>query len=92
MSYEFMAMTDETQLRKHFVYGNEKLGKLELYTGSQGGANVYVGMNGVDITAEYYGIGEFEKGNAVIVTNLVKRGEVWELLGFRLESELLQPY
>lgn len=71
----------------------QKLGKLTGYRGSQGEATISITTrDGLLTTAAYSANADFERGPANIQITLIKRGEQWRVLGFRINSRaLLEP-
>ena len=88
-SPEFTSAVKGGDLEKLFIMF-QKLGKLKEYKGSKGQANISVTVrNGRVITAAYLGSAEFEKGTAEIQLTLIKHGDQWQILGFRVNSKVL---
>ncbi|WP_043356465.1 hypothetical protein [Cupriavidus basilensis] len=88
-SPEFMSATNGRDLGKLFGWFR-MLGKLKEYKGCKGHATISVtSQQGKVITAAYTGRGDFERGPAEINITLIKRGDRWQILGFRINSKLL---
>jgi len=69
-----------------------KLGKLDHFDGVRGQANlVATAMEGTKITANYVGSAEFDAGRAEIDLGLIKHGNDWQILRFRVNSEAFLP-
>jgi hypothetical protein len=67
-----------------------KLGKFVEYKESKGQANISVtSQNGKKITAYYEAQAEFEAGPATIKVTTVKKGESWQVIGFKIDSMAL---
>ena len=65
-----------------------KLGKLKQFDGAKGQAMMSTTVQqGSRITANYVGSAEFETGPAQIYLGLVKHGQDWQILHFRVESK-----
>lgn len=88
-SPEFMQSINSNDLDK-LINIFQKLGKLKSYNGANGQANISVTpQNGKIITAAYSGKADFESGPAEIQVNLIKHGDKWQILGFRINSRAL---
>lgn len=91
-SNEFMSMTSDEELKKMFKYIEKNLGKMKVYLGSQGESRVFLNNFKKDITANYIAQGDFEKGRANIYVSLIWKNNKWEILGYRVTSEVFKPY
>jgi hypothetical protein len=90
-SKEFRSATPEKDLEQLFT-AFRKLGKLKEYKGSTGQAMMSATtQRGQMTTAKYAANADFEAGPAVIEINLIKHGERWEILGFRVNSKVFLP-
>lgn len=91
-SREFMNSTDTVELENFFKYCNEKLGKMKHYRGSQGESRIFINNFKLDITAVYTAQVDFEKGKATVDVSLVRENNKWYILGYKVNSEIFQPY
>ena len=90
-SPEFRKATTPEQLATLFS-SFRRLGKLREYNGLIGQAlMVATTQNGGSITASYITDADFENGSAKIQINLVKHGDQWQILGFRVNAGKLKP-
>ncbi len=90
-SQEFRSSTPEKDLQQLFA-AFRKLGKLKDYKGSTGQAMMSATtQQGQMTTAKYAANADFEAGPAVIEISLIKHGERWEILGFRVHSKVFLP-
>ncbi len=63
----------------------QDLGRLTGYGGSTGEATITISVqNGIIISAIYDATAEFEEGLARIQISLIKHGDKWQILGFRV--------
>lgn len=86
VSPEFRAATTSSDLDKLFAMFR-RLGNLKSYNGSKGDANISVTtQSGKQITATYVGSADFENGPAQIAIRLIKHGDQWQILAFRVDS------
>jgi hypothetical protein len=68
-----------------------KLGKLKYFDGVKGEALIATSpQSGSVITARYIASAQFDHGFADIDLGLIKHGEAWQILRFRLNSRALQ--
>ena len=87
-SPEFKATVSDGDLEK-LLRKFRKLGKLKAYQGATGQANMSVTtQNGKVISAAYAASAEFESGPAEIYLSLIKHGNLWQILGIRINSKL----
>ncbi len=91
-SSEFMSMTNDEELNKFFGYAEKNLGEMKVYTGAQGESSVFVNNFKKDIKASYIAHGEFEKGKANINISLIWKNNKWQILGYRVNSDVFKPY
>jgi len=91
-SPEFSSATSDEELGRLFSLFS-MLGRLRVYQGCRGQATISVTMQeGKVVRARYVGRAEFEKGPAEIQITLIKHGEAWQVLGFRVDSKVfLRP-
>lgn len=91
-SPEFMSATNDRDLGKLFGWFR-MLGNIKEYDGCKGQANISVTIqHGKVITATYIGRADFENGPAEIQVTLIRHGDRWQVLGFRINSKyLLKP-
>jgi hypothetical protein len=67
-----------------------KLGQFKEYKGAKGQANMSAtSERGKQITGYYEAQAEFEKGPATVKITIIKKGDNWQILGFRIESMAL---
>jgi hypothetical protein len=59
-----------------------RLGRLKTYNGSEGATTESTNQ----ITAKYTGAADFDNGSAQIELGLIKHGEQWQILSFRVNS------
>lgn len=87
-SPEFRRAVGKNDLTKLFDMFR-KLGSLKEYNGSQGQANISVTIkDGIVISALYLAKAEFETGPAEMKISLIKRGRVWQIFGFQVNSKV----
>ncbi|HZR69220.1 MAG TPA: hypothetical protein VFB01_09210 [Burkholderiales bacterium] len=88
-SPELFASTSSDQLRG--LFGNfQRLGRLTKYSGANGEATISVtSKDGLTILAAYVADAEFEHGPARIELNLIRHDTKWQVLGLRIQSNLL---
>jgi hypothetical protein len=87
-SPEFSQATGKDDLDKLFVMFR-KLGHFRTYLGSEGQSYIsFTSQNGKSITALYTVKAIFDAGPATINVNLVKHGDRWQILGFRVDSNV----
>jgi hypothetical protein len=85
-SAQFRAVTSDDQLAKLFSIFSQ-LGPMQEYGTATGGANMnMVPASGFQVTAVYTVSAEFQNGKAEIRIALVKKGDSWEISGFRVDS------
>lgn len=66
-----------------------KLGNLKRYDGAKGEARIWITPeHGKQITASYIGSAEFDGGPAQIILRLIKHGNQWQILAFRVNTPL----
>ena len=66
-----------------------KLGRFKEYKGCEGQAGISITpQQGKIVTAAYVAKAEFETGPADIQITLIKHGDKWEILGFRINSKV----
>lgn len=81
--------TSKTQIDRVFERFSH-LGKLEHYDGAKGEANILVNLKqGEVITASYVASARFENGPARITVRLIRHGDQWQLLNFKVNSPAL---
>jgi hypothetical protein len=86
MSSELRRVTRDADLDKLFQLFR-KLGKFKKYAGSQDQAFMLVAtQQGNQTTASYQVSADFESGHATIDLGLIKHGDQWQILGFRVDS------
>ena len=92
-SPEFMQVTDKKKLDEDFAGLSHKLGKMLVYEGSDGQANMNLSVfsrhNGTMVTAVYKTKMIFEAGSASIAVSLIKHGDAWQIAGFNVDSDVL---
>jgi hypothetical protein len=67
-----------------------KLGKFKEYKGSKGQAGISITTErGKQVTGNYIAQAEFENGPATINITIIKKGNNWQILGFRINSMAL---
>jgi Na+-transporting methylmalonyl-CoA/oxaloacetate decarboxylase gamma subunit len=68
------------------------LGQLQKYEGSQGQATIAVTpQTGKVVSAHYSAKVAFDRGRATIEISLIKRGNAWQIAGFKVNSPALAP-
>jgi hypothetical protein len=68
------------------------LGRLEKYEGAEGEAILSAtSQTGRLISAEYTASAIFQKGEATVKIRLIKHGNQWQILSFRIDSRALVP-
>ena len=85
-SPEYDASVDYDELEDYFESLRE-LGKLEEYQGSTGDSNITISLSGYEITADYTATADFEKGSVELQISLIKHGNNWQILDFRVNPE-----
>lgn len=91
-SSEFMSYTNDEELAKFFEYAEKNLGKMKVYIGAQGESRVFFYNFRKDIKASYVANAEFEKGKASIDISLIWKNNKWQILGYKVNSEVFKPY
>ena len=67
-----------------------KLGQFKEYKGSSGQAGISITTErGKQITGSYQAQAEFENGPATIYITIIKKGDSWQVIGFRINSMVL---
>jgi hypothetical protein len=92
-SPEFKSVLKDGDLEKLFGMFR-RLGKLKEFKGCKGASNIsFTSEHGKVVSAAYVGSTEFEAGPAEIQLSLIKHGDQWQILGFRVNSKafLEQP-
>jgi hypothetical protein len=85
-SPEFAAVVSAADLDK-LIQNFRRLGKLKQFNGVKGEAMLTaVPQHGSRITANYVGSAEFDTGPAQIDLGLIKHGDDWQILRFRVNS------
>ncbi len=87
-SGEFKNTLDDGELKKILDVFNKKLGKMKVYLWSNGQSRVLINNYRLVIIAEYVSDVEFEKGDATILTSLIRKGDKWEILGYKVNSDV----
>jgi hypothetical protein len=85
-SPEFLAAIHNADLRQLFAQFSQ-LGRMTRYDGSMDGINVQMGLLplvGKALTAVCVADADFEHGPAKIRLSLIKRGNGWQIMGFRV--------
>ena len=91
-SPELMKVAPKEKIEKLFNAFSERLGPLKEYKGSNGQANMtLITQKGKVITATYIAEAIFEKAPATIQFRIIKRGNNWQILEFRVNSDALIP-
>ncbi|HUK99679.1 MAG TPA: hypothetical protein VLX29_02355 [Nitrospirota bacterium] len=73
---------DEMQQLLEVLHG---LGDFQEYNGSVGESRIIISLqSGVVITAYYDASADFESGSAVVQISLIKHGNKWQILGFKV--------
>lgn len=90
-SREFMSSTNEAELHNFFALLEKKLGKMKVFMYANGYSNVFINLNKQEITAKYIAYTEFEKAKAQIIITLIRKDDTWEILGYRVNSEVFNP-
>jgi hypothetical protein len=86
LSPEFRSVTSTADLDKLFN-AFRRLGGLKSYNGAKGQAIMSATtQNGSQTIADYIGSADFDAGPAQIELKLIKHGEQWQILGFRVNS------
>lgn len=87
-SPEFKAAVNNEDLNKLFGMFR-KLGKLKEYKGCKGDSNISLTTGqGKVITAAYVVNADFDTGPAEIYISLIKHGDLWQILGLRINSKV----
>jgi hypothetical protein len=90
-SPEFNKATKTEDLEKLWIMFR-KLGAMKIYKGSKGESNQMINLpQGTTITAKYSADVEFENGPAQILITIIKRGDDWQILGFKVNSSAILP-
>ena len=90
-SPEFSKATKTEDLEKLWIMFR-KLGAMKIYKGSKGESNQMINLpQGTTITAKYSADVEFENGPAQILITIIKRGDDWQILGFKVNSSAILP-
>jgi hypothetical protein len=83
----FKNVTPREEMRKLFLLSDQKLGKMEVYKGSKGQADIFIDFpKGILVRATYIAELVFEKDNGKIELGLIRDGSEWEIESFRLTS------
>jgi hypothetical protein len=91
LSPEFKTTLKSGDLEKLYAQFR-RLGPLRKYNGVRGDATIGVTPNGKMVTARYIGSAEFETGPAEVLLALIRHGDQWQILGFRINSRVfLEP-
>ena len=92
-SPEFTQSTKKEDLDRDFSGLSRKFGKMQSYEGSEGQSyvdyRVLSSHNGKVITAIYSARVTFAGGPAAIRLTLIKHGELWQIEGFNINSDVL---
>ncbi len=89
-SPEFLKVSPEPSLLSFFRMLEQRLGKLKKFSGSEGEATISLSLTkGKKNFAQYRLQAEFEKGPATIDVGLVKNHGKWQVLSFRVNSDLI---
>jgi hydrogenase maturation factor HypE len=91
-SEEFMSVTSDAELEQLFDYVDTNLGSMKDYYGSRGESRIFMRNTKKEITASYVVQAEFEKGKASINVSLIKKGDKWSILEYKVNSEVFKPY
>jgi hypothetical protein len=88
-SDKFRKATTEEELTKLFgIFA--KLGPMKSYDGATGDASMnYMAGSGLQISAAYTVEATFQNGKAEILVTLTQENGQWEILGFRVNSDVL---
>jgi hypothetical protein len=90
-SPEFKKAASQQQLDQMFHWFGS-LGRFQKIEPAQGHALMSATtQSGKQVTAQYTAKATFEKGEAVIRLGLIKHGDQWQILGFRVDSPALVP-
>jgi hypothetical protein len=80
---EFKQATNQEEIARLFQWF-KTLGQLQKYEGSQGQATTSVTpQTGKVVSARYFAKATFERGEATIEINLIKRGNTWQIAAFK---------
>ncbi|MCM2283485.1 MAG: hypothetical protein NDI81_01830 [Desulfobacula sp.] len=91
-SPELIAIVPKEKIEKLFNVFSERLGPLKEYKGSNGQSNMSVTtQEGKVITGAYVAEANFEKAPASIQFRIIKHGDNWQVLEFRVNSDALMP-
>lgn len=67
-----------------------KLGQFREYKGSSGQSRIFISPGkGKQVTGLYEARAEFEKGPAIIKMTAIKKGDMWQVMGFNINSMAL---
>jgi len=89
-SPELMAIAPNETIEQLFYVLSERLGPLKEYKGSTGESNIYATTdigNLITITGAYVAEASFEKGSASIKFHLIKHGDNWQVIEFRVNPD-----
>jgi hypothetical protein len=85
-SPELDASVDYDDVEDYFDSLRE-LGEFQEYNGSTGDSNITISVGGYEITADYTASADFEAGSVEIQISLIKRGNQWQILDFKVSPE-----
>lgn len=89
-SPELMVVAPKEKIEQLFHVFSEKLGSLKEYKGSNGQSNMSITtQEGKVITGAYIAEAIFEKAPATIQFRIIKHGDNWQVLEFRVNSDAL---
>jgi len=89
-SDQFRNATSDDKLNELFVVFN-RLGPMKTYDGATGDSNMSATSgSGFQVTARYVVSATFQNGKAEILVNLILVQGQWQILGFRVNSSVLE--
>jgi hypothetical protein len=91
-SEEFLATMSKEELVEFFGYVRENLGNMTVYKTAEGEAKIMYMNSKKNVSAYYVAEAVFEKGPAHIQVSLIQRNDKWQILGYRVNSDVFKPY
>lgn len=89
-SPELMTVAPKEQIEQLFTIFSDKLGPLKQYNASNGQSNLsFTTPEGKVITGAYVAEAIFEKAPATIQFRVIKHGDTWQVLEFRVNSDAM---
>jgi len=88
-SPELLEVAPRDKVDTMFREFTEKLGALKEYRGSKGDSLINFTASGKVVTAAYMARASFGKGDAEIKISIIQHDKKWQLLEFRVNSDML---